>query len=126
MFIEFKYGDFICASLYSFVFFIARTMNVGLGQEIPMWKAVALLRIPLAERLESAGKQEAGRLMHLVIPLIGLLQLFKGVGGGSEGQTTKYLFSQRGTKAQHSWHCHWPANNPYFILCAERLNGLSV
>lgn len=50
--------------------------DVGLGQEIPMWKAVALLRIPLAGRPALTGqsgicrKEETGQLMHLVIPLI--------------------------------------------------------
>lgn len=102
--------------------------DVGLGQEIPMWKAVALLRIPLAGRPALTGqsgicrKEETGQLMHLVIPLIRLLKAFKGMErkrkkekkGDRERNT---IFSQRGTRAQHSWHCHWPPNNPYSILC---------
>lgn len=37
------------------------------------------------------------------------------------------FFSQGGTRAQHSWHCHWPPNNPYSILCAAAsVNGSSV
>lgn len=97
------------------------TGDVGLGQEIPMWTAVSLFRIPLAGRPSLTGqagicrKEETGRLMHLVIPLIRLLQPFKGRREREREPNT--IFSQRGTRAQHSWHCHWPPNNPYSILC---------
>lgn len=63
----------------------------GLGQEIPMWKPVALLRIPLAGRPALTGqpgicrKEETGRLMYLVIPLIRLLKPFKGREGEKKG-----------------------------------------
>lgn len=99
------------------------TRDVGLGQEIPMWKAVALLRIPLAGRPSLTGqagicrKEETGWLMHLVIPLIRLLQPFQRQGGKERDREPNTIFSQRGTRAQHSWHCHWPPNNPYSILC---------
>lgn len=85
----------MCTSLHGFLFFHCcnsewATGDVGLGQEIPVWKAVALLRIPLAARLFLTGQagicreEEKGWVMHLVIPLIRLLQPFKGREGESE------------------------------------------
>lgn len=45
----------------------------------------------------------------------------------SDGERNAFFFSQGGTRAQHSWHCHWPPNNPYSILCAAAsVNGRSV
>lgn len=65
----------LCPSLYSTQFFHCynyewATWDVRLGQEIPVWKAVTLLRIPLAGRPFLTGqagicrKEETGQLMH--------------------------------------------------------------
>lgn len=109
-------------------FFCFATVNEPLG----MWDGVRKYRCgrqwlalgflwlggPLTGQAGICRKEETGWLMHLVIPLIRLLQPFQRQGGKERDREPNTIFSQRGTRAQHSWHCHWAPNNPYSILCA--------
>jgi len=134
IFLRVQNGYVIQASLFSSLFFIAITVKEPLG----MWDWVRKYRCgrqwlslgflwlggPLwLARLESKRQEEARPAnvprdpSHQTAATFQRQEERERESERERETKPNTIFSQRGTRAQHSWHCHRPSNNPYSILC---------